>query len=390
MIKIISRNDISPRTQLILRICAVLIALLIAGVFMIIMGYDPIEVYSKIIKGAFNPSYRSRNPESDNAFFNAILSLKTNSSFIRTLNVAIPLTILSLSISVAFKMKFWNIGGEGQFLLGAFGASLVAFNLEGLPSYVIIPLMFLVGFILSGLFALLPAILKSKLGISETLVTLMMNYIAIYFIDYLATGPWQAPGAGAAKIRSFSKEAILPQVFGIHIGWIITIVIAVIVYILLKYTKLGYEIKVLGESENTARYAGMNVLKTTIIAILISGGIAGIAGVIQVSSGPTMSLSSSLTGGLGFTAVITTWLAKLSAPVIVITSFLFAALIRGCDSLKSSGISPYTAEIIQGLIIFLVLASEFFIQYKVVYKHKKAHKLNTLEPLKEEKISGNN
>lgn len=256
--------------------------------------------------------------------------------------------------------------------MGAFGASLVAFNLSNLPAYILIPLMFIVAFIFGGLWAVIPALLKTKLSTSETLVTLMLNYIAIAWIEYLQNGPWKDPAAkGAARIASFSSNAILPKVFNIHIGWIIALVLVVFVYILLKHTKLGYEISVLGESETTAKYAGMNVTKITVTAILISGGLCGLAGVIQASSGPSISLSSALSGGLGFTAVITTWLARLSAPVIILTSFLFAMLIQGSSTLQIGlKMSPSTADIIQGIIIFFVLGSEFFLRYKIVFHRK--------------------
>lgn len=372
MIKIVSKPDISPLKQAILRISAVIFALFCAALIMKLMGYNPFDVYGQIIKGSLDPNYRPGTPESDNGFINAILSLKTNGRFQRTIAKTIPLLVLSLGTAVAFKMKFWNIGAEGQFYAGAFGASLVAFNMSFLPMIALIPLMFVAAFLFGGLWAMIPAILKSKLSTSETLVTLMLNYIAIAWIEYLQYGPWKDPSAmGAARIASFPKNAILPQVFNIHIGWIIALVLVVIVYILLKYTKLGYEISVLGESETTAKYAGMNVTKITVIAVLISGGLCGLAGVIQASSSATISLSSSLSGGLGFTAVITTWLAKLSAPVIIITSFLFAMLIQGSSTLQIGlKMSPYTADIIQGIIIFFVLGSEFFLRYKVIFNKK--------------------
>ena len=269
-------------------------------------------------------------------------------------------------------MKFWNIGAEGQFYFGAFGASIIAFNFGNLPPYILIPIMFTFAFLFGGLWAMIPAMLKAKYTTNETLVTLMLNYIAIQWIEFLQNGLWKDPAAqGMAKIRNYPENAVLPQVFGIHIGWIIALILVVIVYIIFKYTKLGYEISVLGESQTTAKYAGMNVTKITIISILLSGGLCGLAGVIQASASSSTSLSSSLSGGLGFTAVITTWLAKLSPPVLIITSFMFAILIQGGTTLQLSlKISPSMANILQGIIIFFVLGSEFFLRYKVVFKNK--------------------
>lgn len=350
MLKIVSKSEISPLKENLLRVLAVVIAFLCAAIIMYFMGYNPLEVYKQIVFGSVGQLAR----------------------FQRTVGKAIPLLVLSLGTAVAFKMKFWNIGAEGQFYLGAFGASLVAFNAGDLPPYILIPLMFVSAFVFGGLYALIPAYLKVKFTTSETLVTLMLNYIAIAFIDFLQNGPWKDPGAqGAAKIANYPDSAILPKVFGINIGWIIALVLVVIVYILLNKTKLGYEISVLGESETTAKYAGMNVTKITILTILISGGLCGLAGVIQSSSAASISLSSQLSAGLGFTAVITTWLAKLSPPVTIITSFMFAMLIQGGSTLQIAlNISPAMSSILQGIIIFFVLGSEFFLRYRIVYKKK--------------------
>jgi len=372
MFKIVSKTEVSPLKENLLRVFAVIIALFCSAIIMRIMGYNPFEVFKQIIIGSLDPDYRPKNAENTNSFLNAISSLRTNGRFQRTVAKAIPLLVLSLGIAIAFKMKFWNIGGEGQFYLGAFGASIVAFSAGNLPAYILIPLMFIVAFVFGGLWAMIPAILKSKFATSETLVTLMLNYIAIQWIDYLQSGPWKDPSAkGAAKIANYPSNAVLPQVFGIHIGWIIALVLVILVYIILNYTKLGYEIGVLGESETTAKYAGMSVTKITIISIMLSGGLCGLAGVIQASSSSSIALSSSLSGGLGFTAVITTWLAKLSPPVIIITSFMFAMLIQGGSTLQIAlKMSPSVASILQGIIIFFVLGSEFFIRYKIVYKKK--------------------
>lgn len=209
--------------------------------------------------------------------------------------------------------------------------------------------------------------LKSKFSTSETLVTLMLNYIAIKWITYLQYGPWKDPQAiGFPKIPKFPAAAVLPELFGVHIGWVFALVLTVLVWVLLSRSKLGYEIAVLGESETTARYAGMNVTRITIVAILLSGGLCGLAGMMQASA-IEKSLSDQLSGGLGFTAVITTWLAKLSPPAIILVSFLFAMLLQGGVYLQSAlQISSTVADILQGVILFFVLGSEFFLRYKIV------------------------
>ncbi len=228
--------------------------------------------------------------------------------------------------------------------------------------------MGLCAFVFGGIWALIPALIKAKFTTSETLVTLMMNYIAISFISYLQYGPWKDPESlGAAKIARFSDNAILPKVFGIHAGWIIMLALVVVMTILLKYTKLGYQIDVLGESETTARYAGMNTLKIMIIAVLLSGGLCGVAGFMQASA-VEKSITDQMSGGLGFTAVITAWLAKLKPPVIVVVSFAFSMLLQSGKALQVMGIPSSITEVLQGVIIFFVLGSEFFINYKISFR----------------------
>ena len=349
MLKIIKKQDLAGGRLLLLRVVSVAAALLFAALIILILGYNPITVYGKIVEG----------------------SLFTKFRITETLHNTIPLVVLSLGIAIAFKMKFWNIGAEGQFYMGALGASYVALNFGTLPPYVLLPLMFIAGFIGGGLWSLVPALIKSKLGASETLVTLMMNYIAVKFITYLQYGPWKDPDAhGFAKVAKFSENGVLPKVFGVQSGWIVALILTAIVYILLKYTKLGYQISVIGENQQTARYAGMNVARTLIIAVVLSGGICGIAGMMQASA-IERSLSDQLSAGMGFTAVITAWLSQLSPPVIVIVSFLFSILTQGGAYIQSAMQVPSSvAEIIQGAILFFVLGSEFFVNYRIVRVNK--------------------
>lgn len=343
MIRIVTRSEPSPFRENLLRVGAVFFALAASAVIMALIGYNPLEVYAKIVQGSLMSAYRVKE----------------------TINKTIPLVVLSLGIAIAFRMKFWNIGAEGQFYLGAFGASAVAFAFPQMPAPLLLPLMFLAAFAAGGLWALVPALLKSRFAASESLVTLMLNYVALKWISYLQYGPWKDPAAkGFPKIATFTKNAIIPNLFGVHAGWLVALVLVVVMYILLRKTKLGYEVDVLGESEATARYAGISVLRVTIVAVLISGGLCGAAGMMQASA-IEHSLSEQLSGGLGFTAIITTWLARLSPPVVVVVSFLFSMLLQGGSFLQSSMKIPSSvADILQGIIIFFVLGSEFFVRYK--------------------------
>ncbi len=353
MIRKSARQALSFKKKVFINTAAVVSAIAASMIIMALMKLNPFEVYSKIINGSLGSAYRFRE----------------------TVNKAIPLTVLSLGTGMAFKMKFWNIGAEGQFYMGAFGATWAVMLFPNLPAPVLLPLMAVFGFIFGGLFATVPALLKIKWGTSETLVTLMMNYIAQKWVGYLQYGPWRDPnGNGFPRIARFESNAILPSVCGIHIGWIITLVLAVLLFILLLRTKFGYEVSVIGESSNTARYAGINVKKTMLLAILISGGLCGLAGMMQASAIEN-SLTDNMSNGLGFTAVITTWLSRLNPIVMVGVSFLFSMLLQGGSFLQSSMQIPASmAQILQGVIIFFVLGSEFFVRYKLSFTRSSRNK----------------
>ncbi|MEG2088170.1 MAG: ABC transporter permease, partial [Angelakisella sp.] len=231
-LQIVKRKESTPLRQSLVRVAAALAALVATGIVMAALGYNPFVMYQKMLEGCLGSAYR----------------------FKETINTTIPMVTLSLGIAVAFKMKFWNIGAEGQFYMGAFGAALVAFYAYKLPPLLMIPAMIVAGMLFGGLWAALAAVAKVKFGTSETLVTLMLNYIAIKWITYLQYVAWKDPKQnGFPKMPKFVEAAVLPKVFGVHIGWIIALVAAALVYVLFKYTKLGYEIAVLGESTATAR-----------------------------------------------------------------------------------------------------------------------------------------
>ncbi|MGH4052453.1 MAG: ABC transporter permease [Clostridium sp.] len=347
MMQIIKRAETSKTDNFKIRSIAILLSLLMLGIFLIIIKLNPIEVYAALIKGSFGTIYSLR----------------------QTLIRAIPLIITSLGIAVAFKMQFWNIGGEGQIVMGAFAASFFALRFPDMDKLPLLLIMFCAGVIGGGLWALIAAVLKGRWKTNETIVTLMLNYIALKFITYLKYGPWKDKNSmGFPKIPSFSPNATLPDVLGINIGWIISIILVIIVYIFMKYTKKGYEISVLGESEKTATYAGINIRKTMYIAIFISGALCGIAGVIQASA-VSRTLSVEVAGGAGFTAIIIAWLSALSAPIIVIVSILFAALLEGASYIQTAlGIPQAAAQLIQAIVLFFVLGSEFFTKYKIKFK----------------------
>lgn len=349
--RIIKKPEITQKQYIIILLTAIILALVTAGLFILILGLNPIQVYSALIKGAFGSTYRIQ----------------------QTIVKAIPLIIASLGIAIAFRMKFWNIGAEGQIAVGALFASYLALNYGDAPRLLLLLAMLGVGFIGGSLWGLIPAFFKARWGTNEVIVTLMMNYIALKWITYLQYGPWKDPASkGFPKIANFTENAILPKLMGVHIGWIIALILTIIIYIFMNYSKKGFETAVLGESVNTARYAGINISRTILLSMLLSGGICGLAGMIQASA-VSNTLSVEISGGVGYTAIITAWLAALKPPWIIVVSVLFAALVQGSSFVQTAfGISAASALVIQALILFFVLGSDFFTKYKIAF---------SLEPL---------
>lgn len=348
-IRIVKRAEKTRRQILFLRLQTVLLSLVAGGIFILCLGYNPFEIYGTILSGAF----------------------RSKMAIQATAKYAIPLTISSLGVTLAFKMKFWNIGAEGQIIAGAICASYFALFHANWNHWVLIVVMFLAGLIGGGLWGLIPAVFKVKFDTNETLFTLMLNYIALHIVSYLRDGPWKDPGAaGFAKIARFNKNAALDKVFGVHIGWIIALFLAAIVYIYLSRTKQGYEIGVVGESQETARYAGMNVKNIILRTMFFSGAVCGICGMVQ-ATGSDITLTISVAGGVGFTAIIVAWLSQLNPIVIVIVSFLFSVLEKGSGVVQSTfGLSTDCADVLQGIILFFILGCEFFIRYAFLM-HKK-------------------
>ena len=221
--------------------------------------------------------------------------------------------------------------------------------------------------VFGALWSLIPAFFKSRWGTNETLFTLMMNYIAIGIAAWLIGGPWEGK-KGSQIIPVFRDEAVLPKVFGVHIGWIIVLVITVLMFVYMRYTKHGYEIAVLGESENTARYAGMSVGKIIMRTAALSGGICGLVG-FMIASGAHGTLYANVAGGAGFTAITVCWLAQLNPFAMIVISLLLAVLTRGSSTLQTSmGIPASITDIITGIILLCMLGCEFFINYKMHFR----------------------
>ncbi|WP_100065157.1 ABC transporter permease [Miniphocaeibacter massiliensis] len=349
LIRIVKKEDIGKANAIIIRVVAILLALLTGGLLMLILGKNPIEIYSSMVNGAFDGKIRIQE----------------------TIKVAIPLLVAGIGVSYAFKMKFWNIGGEGQILMGGIAATAIVVYGESIPKIPKLILMFFAAIIAGGLYGSIPAFFKSKWNTNETLFTLMLNYIALQFVRLLQyRDGWQAQGTTFPKIRNFTMDERLPKILGVHIGWIIALVIVIISYIYLNKTKQGYEISVVGGSENTAKYAGMNVGKIFIRTMFISAALCGIVGFLQVA-GADGTLTENTAGGDGFTAITVAWMSHLNPFIMVLMSLFIAFLERGASNIQTThGIPASMASVLTGIILFFMLGSEFFINYKVIFRKK--------------------
>ena len=346
---IIKRAEIPTLQAVVYRAIAILLAMCTGALFISALGFNPLSVYGTMITGA----------------------LGSQMTIYETVKVTIPLLVAALGTALAFKMRFWNIGGRGQLAIGAVCASYFALFHEHWPMPVLLLVMALAAIVGAGLFGLIPAYFKARFGTNETLLTLMLNYIAVYLIQFLREGPWKNPAdMGFPKIARFGPNAVIPKVLGVHAGWIVALALVALVYLYLRYTKHGYEISVVGENPPTARYAGMDVKKIIMRTMFISAAICGLAGMLQVA-GADRTLTDSVGGGAGFTAIIVAWLSKLNPLVILIVSALFGIMIKGSGTMQSTyGISTAAADVLQGILLFFVLGSEFFFQYRIVRRRE--------------------
>ncbi|SMB99497.1 nucleoside ABC transporter membrane protein [Thermanaeromonas toyohensis ToBE] len=340
----------SPWMTVLIPVSSIILALVLGAFFLFMTGFDPLKVYGEMLKGVIGSKY----------------------GVSETVVKAIPLMLTSLGVSVAFRMLLWNIGAEGQFYMGALGASWIALSFPYLPPYIMLPAMFVMGCLLGGLWALLPAIPRAKWGVNEVITTLMLNYVAILWVDYLVYGPWKDPqGFNFPLTAPFSKSATLPTLVGtrVHLGLVFALIAAIILTIILWRTRWGYEIRITGESPRAARYAGIKIERNILLVMFLSGALAGLAGMSEVA-GITHRLQHGISPGYGYTAIIIAWLAKLHPVTIILVSFLFGGLIVGGYSVQKMGVPAATVSMLQGAILFFVLGGEILTRYRLRWKRK--------------------
>ena len=353
LLRIAKRDGISRSKAYAIRIVAVILSLVISGIFIFaVTKLNPIQVYEAMFNGAFGSSRRSWV----------------------TIRDTMTLLCIGVGLAPAFKMKFWNIGAEGQIMVGGIAATYFAlYWYDKLPKPALLIVMAVASILAGGIWGLVPAFCKARWGTNETLFTLMLNYIAIGIEAYLQNGPWKDPsGTGFPIIAMFDQKARLPKVGGVHIGWIIVLALTVGMFIYMKYSKHGYEISVVGESQRTARYAGMNVGKIIMRTMFLSGAIAGLMGFLVVS-GADYTLNNGTSGGVGFTAIIVAWLAHLNPFAMVLIAGLLAVLTKGSNTIQTNFKIPASAaDVLSAIILFFMLGCEFFINYRMIFRGSKA------------------
>ncbi len=354
LIRLAKRDYIDPKKAIAIRIGSIVVALILAAIPILLTGVNPVAAYGKMIEGSLGKA-----------------------SYIKdTVKKAIPLLICAIGIAPCFKMGFWNIGAEGQLTFGAICASFFAINFGAkLPSAVILPIMAVAAAVGGAIWGFIPGYFKAKYNTNETLFTLMMNYIAIGMVKWLQGGQGLWEGReGTQLIPMFNKSTYLPSVLGVHCGWIIALVLVVFIYIYMNKTKHGYEVAVIGDSLNTARYAGMNVGWVMMRTMLLSGAISGIAGFV-VLAGANHTITSTIADGAGFTSITISWLSSLNSFVMIVISMLLAIITKGSSYLnKRLQVPSSVADIVSGILLFCMLSGEFFNKYKIIIRKRNKSK----------------
>lgn len=351
-IRIAKRNHMPFWQAAVVRAIALVLSLIVSAlVIFMIVKMNPLDVYGAIFDGAFGTERRI---------------------WITMRDMAVLLS-LGIALAPAFKMKFWNIGAEGQMLMGGCATAACMIYSKNLPTWMIFALMIAASLVAGAVWGVVPAIFKARFNTNETLFTLMMNYVAIQITSY-CVALWENPfGSNTVGIiNRTTKYGWFPALFGQQymLNVLIVLGLTIFMYIYLKCSKHGYEIAVVGDSENTARYAGISVNRVIIRTMLMSGAIAGLTGFVAVS-GASHTISTNTAGGRGFTAIIIAWLSKFNSFVMIAVTLLLVVLERGAEEIASRfSLNNYASQMITGIILFFILGSEFFINYRLIFRGK--------------------
>jgi simple sugar transport system permease protein len=323
--------------------------LVVVAFIFLSLGVNPIGVYQKIFLGSFGSFY----------------------GFSETIVKAIPLMLCAVGLSVAFKARLWNIGAEGQLLMGAIGASWIALTFPDAPALLLLPSMFGFGFIFGAVWGLVPGVLTAKFGTQVAIVSLMMNYIAERCLEYLVYGPWKGPGEwGFPYTTKFTANAQIPRFTGTRIHYptlFFGLILALIFFFVIIRSKFGFEVRVTGENPNAAKYAGMSFYKIALMTMLISGGLAGLAGVGEVA-GIQLRLRTGISPGYGYASIIVAWLSRLNPLLVIPVSLLFGGLLVGGDAIQLIGLPFAAIDMFNGLILLFMIGGEVLTRYTIKVK----------------------
>lgn len=326
-------------------VLSVLLALLLCAGFIAVNGMNPWTVYAKMWNGAFGTSY----------------------GITETLVKAIPLLLCGLGIAVAYRISVWNIGAEGQLTAGAIAATAVTVYFPDLPAIWSILLMLVLGIAAGAFWGLLTAIPRTYFGVNELITSLMLNYVALLALDYVVIGPWKDPkGFNMPGSPMFAASQSLPTLGGtrLHIGLLFALAAVLIYYLMIRFTRWGYELRMIGANPVAARYNGIPITRHILLVMLISGGLAGLAGMAEVS-GVSHKLMQGFSPGYGYTAIIVAWLAKLNPLGLIVSAVLFGGLIVGGYSVQTIGLPSSVSEMLQGAILFFLIAGDMIARFRV-------------------------
>jgi simple sugar transport system permease protein len=343
------RSSLSRRAAVLVPVISFIVSLIFGGILLWVSGANPLVTYAAMLNGALGSWY----------------------GITEVLVKSVPLMLTGLGVALAFRMRFWNIGAEGQLTLGGVAAAGVAlYWSQSLPNWTVLPIAIVVGCIAGAVWAGIPALLKAKLRVDETLTTLMLNYVAILYSEHLYYVAWRAEGYNSGTER-FVEAAWLPQLFGrVHMGLIFAVILALVLWFVFKYTRWGFELKIIGNNPTSAQYLGINIARNVVLTLLVSGAISGLAGASEVL-GLARRLQQGLSVGYGYTAIIIAWMAQLNPIAVIGVAVLMATLLVGGDQIQMKMRLPASVGLVlQGMILIPMLAGSIFTEFYIRRRDK--------------------
>jgi len=352
------RSSVSREAAILVPVISFVVSLIFGGILLSASGANPFITYAAMAKGALGSWY----------------------GFTEVLVKSVPLMLTGLGVALAFRIRFWNIGAEGQLTLGGVAAAGVAlYWSKGLPDWSMLPLAIIAGCIAGAIWAGIPALLKAKLSVDETLTTLMLNYVAILYSEHLYYVTWRAEGYNSGTER-FIEAAWLPQLFGrVHAGLVFAVILAAILWFVFKYTRWGFELKIIGANPTAARYLGIDIARNVVVTLMVSGAISGLAGACEVL-GLAHRLQQGLSVGYGYTAIIIAWMAQLNPIAVIGVALLMGTLLVGGDQIQMKMRLPASVGLVlQGMILIPMLAGSIFNEFYLHRRDKETENIQDQE-----------